>query len=285
MTTTIGDFLDTITAPVRAVVNVVSAVTSSAVDVVTSIPGIDFASEQLVDFAKTGVGKTVLKALASSLHGVMAPILGPQLATIAWAAPGLFRGETFSKAWFSEFSERVNQTAAILGADFAAQMVPGLAEAIDKISVVGADAGEQAWQIAIRLAIPSEEATAWAMRAAKERMDLYIDRIFDPATGKDLGVTDEERQAYRNWLGMNASARTVVADKLYQGSRAAFAYVEPPAVQLRLRQPAATPEAPIRSSVSAEAPPTKRHDTMLAVVVLAAGGALVWWYAGQKGRA
>jgi hypothetical protein len=55
MSTTIGDFLDVVTAPVRAVVNAVTSVTETAVDIVTSIPGVDFASEQLVDFAKVNL--------------------------------------------------------------------------------------------------------------------------------------------------------------------------------------------------------------------------------------
>jgi hypothetical protein len=86
---------------------------SGAVDDITGA-----ATQAMNDFANTAVGQTVLRALATSLTGGLAPYLGPQLATVAWAVPGLAAGNTnFIDAWSNEFKWRVETTAQQLGAD------------------------------------------------------------------------------------------------------------------------------------------------------------------------
>ncbi len=77
----------------------------------------DLVEGPLRDFAKTAVGRVVFRALATALTGSTAALLGPQLATIFWAAPGLARGDNFVEAWTSEFADRAELTAIYFGAE------------------------------------------------------------------------------------------------------------------------------------------------------------------------
>lgn len=68
----------------------------------------------LKDFANTDVGRAVLRAFATSQYYYLAPILGPQLAAIAFAFPGLAQGKEPVKAWVDEFVYRVRTTGAMI---------------------------------------------------------------------------------------------------------------------------------------------------------------------------
>jgi len=68
----------------------------------------------LRDFFRTAVGRVIARAFATLLYYNLAPLLGPQLAAVAFAFPGLLRGEKFDEAWATEFIWRVTTTAGIL---------------------------------------------------------------------------------------------------------------------------------------------------------------------------
>lgn len=109
-----------------AVKKVTGMVSDAFNDVFSAIPGSgwlkDLVNGPLKDFAKGDVGKVVLRAIATTLTGGLAPLLGPQLATVAWSLPGLVRGEPFDKAWFDEFAHRVEQTGQIMGGEIGQQL-------------------------------------------------------------------------------------------------------------------------------------------------------------------
>lgn len=67
------------------------------------------------DWARTEWGATILRAMATSLSGGLAPIVGPQLASVAFALPGIARGEPFDEAYWKEFTWRVEKTIEIAG--------------------------------------------------------------------------------------------------------------------------------------------------------------------------
>lgn len=109
------------------VVDVATSAWNTAVDAVPGARAVADAVDSVTagpvrDFARTAVGRTLLTALASSLTGGLAPMLGPQLATVAFALPGLAQGDDFVTAWTQEFAKRVEDTAEILGADGAAAL-------------------------------------------------------------------------------------------------------------------------------------------------------------------
>jgi len=115
-----GDAVDTVAT---AVVDVAEA----AWDVLDEVPGVaefgdgfrDLINGPLKDFANSAVGKIVLRALAGSAYavgaGFLGPMIGAQLASAAFALPGLARGEDFWSAWFEESWYRAKTTADIVG--------------------------------------------------------------------------------------------------------------------------------------------------------------------------
>jgi hypothetical protein len=117
---------------VAAVVNVithpaddVNAIANAASDIVSwcdaNIPGFSAAGGLLKDFANTAVGKVVLTALTSAGYVALVPALGAQGASIAFALPGVVKGEPFDQAYWSELTLRVGETAELVG--------PGIADA------------------------------------------------------------------------------------------------------------------------------------------------------------
>lgn len=116
----LDDIIDVGEAVVEAVGDVVDDVSSflglpplasEAAAMVTSL-----VNGPLRDFARTAVGKTVLRALVLGPYMHLAPILGPQFAAVTFAIPGVLRGEKADEAWVKEFVWRVTTTASILSA-------------------------------------------------------------------------------------------------------------------------------------------------------------------------
>jgi hypothetical protein len=98
------DAWDTVTDPITSAWDAAKSTVpglqeiSDAIDAAVSGP--------VRDFARGPIGRVMFSALASSLTGGLAPILGPQLATVAFALPGLAKGDDFVTAWTQEFAER-----------------------------------------------------------------------------------------------------------------------------------------------------------------------------------
>lgn len=75
---------------------------------------VDLVKGPLRDFARTDIGRVVLRAFATGLYYQLGPTLGPQFAAVTFAVPGLLRGEDFDEAWTTEFLWRLTTSAAIL---------------------------------------------------------------------------------------------------------------------------------------------------------------------------
>lgn len=158
---------------------------SDAVDAVVTGP--------VRDFARTAIGRTILTAAASSLTGGLAPLLGPQLATVAFAMPGMAAGTDFARAWTLEFASRVQQTASILGTQYAGQIA---AEAYAKLKAYSDkfDVAPFAKEIAkygdfkelARRAGVREDYAALFLAGYVGDMSIYTSRSFDARTGAEI---------------------------------------------------------------------------------------------------
>jgi uncharacterized membrane protein YgcG len=103
----------------------VKKVASDIGDAVHTLPGVDWAGDQLKDFARSDVGQTFTRAMASTAFIALAPIAGPQLASIAFALPGVMKGDDFTQAYTSELLYRVKTTADILSAGQGGDAIKG----------------------------------------------------------------------------------------------------------------------------------------------------------------
>lgn len=106
------DAWDTTTGAIKDVANTVADVTTSIID---RIPGGLEVRQAVGDFAKTPAGSVFFRALATVTYQNLAwGALGPQLAAVAFAIPGLAAGDGFVESWVKEFNWRVSQTAGAL---------------------------------------------------------------------------------------------------------------------------------------------------------------------------
>lgn len=271
----LSDAWHTITAPIRL-----------AGDVVEDVPGFDVMSEAVQDFARTPIGKGVFRALSSSLFGPLAAVVGPQLATIAWAVPGLLAGDDFDRAWITEFQWRAQKTAETLGGDAAGAIVKEISPALfEQMKAAMPDLSTPLWKLARDYAIREE--TAYMAQKLLHKAELvaldvydYLDPIplFDPETGVRINgpapppgasafrAGEIETSAYISVLNRPTSLFAQGRERTAVEGRAASSPSSP--------SPA---PVPIAASGAAAAAPPKNHDTMLAIVVLAAAGALAYW--------
>lgn len=106
----VSDAWDALTHPADSL----STFAGNLVDVLHKIPGMDWAGEQLKDFAKTGLGEWCLRIMATYGYFVTAPFLGAQMAAISFALPGIMKADPFLESWMKETIDRVMKTVQIL---------------------------------------------------------------------------------------------------------------------------------------------------------------------------
>lgn len=109
-------------------------------DIFDEIPGSDWiksAAESgagfIGDFAKTPVGFFTLQVISNNLYGPIAntslgavsgmQTVGPQIASVIWAMPGMAAGEPFTEAYIKEFIERVVGLIEYFGGKRAGEVV------------------------------------------------------------------------------------------------------------------------------------------------------------------
>ena len=120
-------------------------IVNAAGDVLGVIPGADplyqamkdVVEGPLRDFANTTVGATVLRAVSGAFTGGLSQLafVGPQLATVAWAVPGVIQGDDFDKAWFAEVRYRAEKSAELLGYGHEVHdIVDGVEKGVQKLS-------------------------------------------------------------------------------------------------------------------------------------------------------
>ena len=175
------DAWDTVTAPVRWAGDALE----SSGEWIRQLPGFEQASDAIIDFAKTPVGLAVFRAMSTSLYGPLAFAIGPQLAAVSFAIPGLIKGDDFDKAWLTEVSWRSEEAAKILAPGIADQYAPELADALEKVVANNPDIKEGLASIAKRLDITREDVTYLAMQKLYGVIDLISPPpAFDPETGQ-----------------------------------------------------------------------------------------------------
>lgn len=265
-------------------------VVSDAGDVIVSVAGeipiVPELAELAKDFATTPGGAVVFRALATSLTGGLAPILGPQLATTAFAVPGLVRGEDFWRAWFDEFRWRAEKTSDVL----APGMLPvGAKEAIDKLRAM---VPEDAWDMALPELAAALGVDEWS--ASMALAYLWPDAFpipdrgnFDPLTGRlygaleRAGVFDFNRRRLREAYALPTAVSAFGAG--YQGAKSGVAWTTGGRVLSSSPPPPVPAPGPVAFGGGAPRSPAKAAgDVVLALVVTAAAGALVWFYVGER---
>ena len=263
----IGGFGDFLSDAWDATGGQVVDVATSAID---NVPGIEWVRElvdgPLKDFANSAVGKVVLRALASSVTGGLdyglGQLLGPQLATIAWAFPGMLAGDSFTSAWTQEFAWRASKVAEILGAEFAAVRFPEqVKSAFAKLGELGAGAAASITDRALAAATGAirEDMAALALDMFN-KTDRFRAEDYDDATGRRHLVPSPS--PFLPSVGRSAAARAVAAaihathaNDWYQ-AKDAVALVNPRAAitAALVATPAAAATKPRPRSVSQSAP-------------------------------
>lgn len=201
-----------------AVEDVWDATGAHAVDAADSairaLPGGSALIEAAGDAARSPLGMVVLRAYTTMLYGSVAWAIGPQLAAVTFAIPGLMRGERFDEAWLGEFKWRVEKTAETLGPGvvdaFGAQLTTTLRKMLSDFGA-GALVEMGVQEFAKRYNI-REDVAAFAM-ALWNRVQLPPREAFDPATGRMLrtwtasvaAATQNREQASREYGALYAS--------------------------------------------------------------------------------
>lgn len=237
-----SDAADWVGDRVDDVAGAVADVAKAAWDVVDEIPGVAELGDgfeavvtgPLRDLAKTVPGQIILRSLAGSMFALgpaLATVAGPQLAlaygSVAIAAPGLARGESFWSAWFQEGWYRAKTTAQILGTEAAGQIMAEasgkMTEALQEITtMVGQNPILKSLgvplqipgveELATKLGIPTSfDVEALAKRfgldewsAAMVRTELYPDLFPLPSRSEYDMVTGKKKKLIRT-LGKRKS--------------------------------------------------------------------------------
>jgi hypothetical protein len=265
-------------------------------DVIDAVPGArdvldavgDAVTGPVRDFANTAVGRAMLSALATTVTGGLAPVLGPQLATVAFALPGLAAGQDFVSAWTQEFGSRVEQTAAIIGAEEAKAL---WSDQFDKAAAwLSAHGAETLLQMPIedlaKAAGIREDFAAFLVAGAAGDLNEFVASLFDTKTGKRLpGVLQSM---------LDAAAKMAEAARLAAAKKSAHVAGRGTAVRGMVADPSRrlisvihAPSAPVVaapvkgfSSGDAQNVPARNgigSTVAIAVLGVAAVGALVWW--------
>lgn len=138
------DVLKTIASPFDDAV-------ATALNLVSAVPGGDWvrgASRDVARFliSSPGVGIPLVGAISAGLasglvtgasgqaYEALAPVVGPQAASVAFALPGVVAGDSFSTAWSQEMAKRLRDLAARYGAEVSA-------EAASQLRSLGLDSG------------------------------------------------------------------------------------------------------------------------------------------------
>lgn len=256
--------------------NTVSDAVDDIGDVLSNVPGAKELAGAMGDFAHTAVGAVVLRAMSSAFYGSIAWTVGPQLASIAWAIPGLMRGDTFDKAWFDEVKWRTEQTAEILGADAGALIGQQLAAALDALNKQFGVGTLATWTEA-QLAKAAGNIREDVARMALDKwngIQLFRKEDYDAADGHRLissvvgqGFIQKQDAAmqFQNTI-VNAIRATPVINTQDQ------------AMRFRTQAPTVAPP-PTSFAVAAPAPRNGMGANLaLGAVIVGAIGALAWWY-------
>jgi hypothetical protein len=290
--------------PVVVGTAVVATQTDVGKDILEGIPGSSVVAKgiqalitgPLKDFAGTPVGKMVLRAVATAAYMSGVGWVGPQLAALAFALPGLARGEGFAQAWVGEFVWRVEKLAEIMGASEAKQIAIDQAKgALSKLweEYGGDQAIEQLWRqygqerfdgLVSRLASKfeiREDAVAAVISGLLGIEPAPRAEWFDPLTGKFLPAVSRFSPYEAASTAIHATfTRTALpyGGRMQTAGSSAF-------LAAGTYRPAAAP-APVLDRLVAPAPPPPSSSSEAGRVALvaslgAAAAAYVWFFVGK----
>lgn len=276
----VSNAVDTVTAPVGDAFDAVIDTVPGARDVADAVDAV--VTGPVRDFAHTGAGKTMLSALASSVTGGLAPLLGPQLATVAFALPGLASGDDFVTAWTQEFGKRVEETAAYLGDNYAGPYLKDqLAKAsvyLDKLREAGIDPNSLAFQQFAKAADVTDLVAATVLDGARGYLHDLLNR-FNPLTGNVVdqsGIDLASAVSQVSLHNLKIAAQYAAIDKTQTAPISAATYVRSSNSFVSRGGPSAAPVASA-SAVRAVAPTevSGGASDKVALVALVAGTALL----------
>lgn len=257
----------------------VASLAHSSVDDLSFLPSPvrDVLTGPVRDFAKSDVGMVVFRAMSTAGYFGLVPLLGPQLAAIAFAWPGLLRGDDFDKAWVTEFSWRLDKTAEVGGAELQLELQNQFARVVDglRAKLAVGDTAILEWSVAevARYFEVREDAAAEALALVKRAPELLEAFDFDPRTGR--GVPRDRRARELATLGTEARSGPLFLRRLAMLQDMPTEMTH----RLSLASPTSSFEAAPRSDAS-----RRRDNLMLGAVIVAALGALGWWYLGERRR-
>lgn len=265
---------------------VVDAASDVASSIVENIPGgselagalSDLAKGPLRDFANTAVGRVVLQAVASTFYGSVAWTLGPQLASVAFAVPGLAAGDDFTTAYLQGVKTRAEQTAQIIG-------VPGLGD------FFGRDLAKTLRELATEYGI--DERILEAGVDIAKRLGVRLDAAdFARAMWNREPLPDPSKYALdgsRLPAGVRSLVGLMTPSAISRATRAP-AYVNNAAAQVLERSKAAQlvfgnapSPAPVERASSAPSSAPSGAAVLVGVVgAVVAVGAGAWYLAGRR---
>lgn len=211
----IGWFGEDIVDAVDSVASDAGAVVRDAWDLVDDLPVLKQLGEgtkavftgPLRDFARTGLGQTILRAMTTVAMGPIGWVAGPWAMMVSASLPGIARGDSFEEALFSENLWRLSKTAEVLGTDYAGELVAQYGTALEELkkraravapdldvpdalqelaSRAGLDPEAYARKLAASLGI-REDMAAQAFEMLG-RVQFFNPDAYDVATGKQQGI-------------------------------------------------------------------------------------------------
>lgn len=260
---------------------------SDAGDVFSSVAGeIPFAPElagalkdvingPLRDFAQTPVGLAVFRAMSTTIYGPLAWTIGPQVASLAFALPGLLRGDDFMHAWLTELQWRAEKTVEIGAPGVGASLTPKIQAAAAQLSKM---LPEEVRGLALSELAKRLNVDAWTAAMGRwlvAQIPIPSRDSFDPLTGAlrssimQAGASVAERTSSSDaaaWAVRQAS----VAERTRSTSFARLVDGSSPATATTALEPIEKPHTGTVGNVA------------LVALIGAAGAALVWFYAGEK---
>jgi hypothetical protein len=243
----------------------------------------DVINGPLRDFARTPYGLAVLRAMSTTIYGPMAWTIGPQVASLFFALPGLARGDDFLEAWLTEVQWRAEETAEVLAPGAAQQITPEIQSAATKLAqVLPEDLRAMALsELAARLKV--DEWTAEMARSLALMLPVPRRELFDPITGarrRSVTLEREASVAERTRSSMLASwaVRQAPVDERMRST--SFAYLAGGSGGV------APSSAAVATTAPDEPAPRPRTSTAGNVALIGliglAGASLVWFYSGDK---
>lgn len=289
-----------------------SDVWEGAGDAVRALPGGDALLEASRDFANTSTGLTVLRAFSTTLYYSIAWPLGPQLASVAFAVPGLFRGDDFFQAWLSETKYRAETAVEMVGPGVIDTFSSQLGDTLQKLANeygVGELADLGVAELAKRYNVREDVAATALSLWNKVRLPPGKGE-FDPVTGRQLGAWQAapkmlqlascDAYADRRRRFGEKDPRPDIANQLRAACEASpearalaareyqllYGAREWEALGYADRERAALARAGVSTTAAGEPVPRPRTstagDVALVALVGAAGAALVWFYVGDR---